>query len=392
MNTLQNKTFPKISPLSITGYNSTRQKFADKKSSVSLKKYALFVDYLNLNLSGVPKFNDKRLKVDFAERGTRHYNKRCTISFSGYEVGVLLYDPCNPEILKDSSQFKISNYLFYTIPTPKLYKFIKLVLSALNLQYTSISRMDVALDLQNNQHNLQNVAKRMFSSELLTSGREKNIQYHAITKKGVSSLTGFSVGKRTSPRFLRVYDKTLENLEGNKEYITTAHKELGFNGQIWRYEYQLNNKFFRDLNTDLKTILSNKGLLDLYNTANNNYFQLKINTGKSQINKEKDYNFLCEKSLKYCISNKTNLIDRLKRNIKETLIGQKRMVKGLLRSYFSSRQRIEYILPLKIILNDFSLFDWWDKKLPFYLDEFKKKQIIKEFDRNQFNNDFALEV
>ena len=84
------------------------------------------------------------------------------------------------------------------------------------------------------------------------------------------------------------------------------------------------------------------------------------------------------------------VIGKLKRTIKETFIGQQRMIKGLLRSYFSSGHDIRFLLPVRGILDTFDLWEWYNMKVPQYIQEFREREKIKIIDLKQYELDFKL--
>src|SRR5690606_9132211 len=137
----------------------------------------------------------------------------------------------------------------------------------------------------------------LITGEKLVKGREKNISAHHITKKGRGQFNGFTVGKRTASRFLRVYNKTvaLQQPTQPKPYIVEWHKNNGLEAlegsDIWRFEYQLNSTFFTYLRKYGKNItftaFEPQSLIELIELAEKNHFEIVENTGKSETNKEK---------------------------------------------------------------------------------------------------------
>jgi DNA relaxase NicK len=291
----------------------------------------------------------------------------------------------------------LENHLFYTRPLEAIKNQLEEVTELMGLSFKNFNRLDVALDFQEDTHNVNDLLRSICANEVLISGREKDINIYSQTKKGKMSFQGIRIGARTSSRFLRIYNKTLESKKVLKTYINEAWLSLGFDSTevnpVWRYEYQLSSKYLRDVEgLTLDVVFSNDGLFNLLKAANTNHFDLKHNTNKSEVNKERTYSFLCWSAVSASVGVVFKVLKKLKRTIKETLIGQQRMAKSLLRSYFSTGQRLEYILPLKLMLNDFDLWQWFGTKLPFYIDEFKKAQLFKTLDMSQLRNDLQYQI
>lgn len=368
-------------------------KVADKYNGYQLdrvSKYGLFMDYLIINLEGIPVLKADGLKADVQEYGTKVFKERVNLTFEGQKFGVLTYSPRSRIIREDLCQLKIENHLFYTMSLEALREMIERALVVLSLEYVAVNRLDIALDFNESTHCTKNMIQRLNNGTVLISGREKEVQLNAVTKKGVMTFQGIRIGSRTSSRFLRIYNKTIEKEKVVKTYISDAWEKIGIkeneNNHVWRYEYQLSGTFVNSLNgVDLETIFSRIGLFNVLRKANKNHFQLKINTGKTEVNKEQDFNYVNFNEVARSMGVIVGDIVPLKRTIKETLIGQQRVLKSLLRNYVSGGQMETYIPTIKAIVKSFDLADWFYKKLPYYLDEFQQAQMFKDFDRELLN-------
>jgi len=277
----------------------------------------------------------------------------------------------------------------------KIGALLKELYRSMGLAFKSFNRVDVAVDFCGVSHDVEGVVRSLAVNALRVSGRKKAINFYSETVKGNTVYEGVKIGSRTSSRFLRIYHKTKELKSNLKTYILDSWAALGLDkSNVWRYEYQINAAFLRDLEgLTIDSLMTKDGIYSLLKKAQNNHFELRYNTGKKEVNKEKPFYMFDWDVLENTVKTVASEIKKIKRVVKETFIGQQRMIKGLLRSYFSKRQkRIEYLLPLKIMLNDFDLWEWFGKKLPFYIDEFSKKMIIGEADLRTFNDDFIVEI
>ncbi len=356
--------------------------------------YAFNLDYLIFNLRGNPILDTSNdLLVNVAEYGTKVFKHRAEIKYKGEIFGTIVYRPRSTVLDKDLVQMQLQNHLFYTKSPNELREITENVIKLLNLEYDGLNRADLALDFMGNQHDIPNFLKGIFDGKFLIAGREKDVNVYTKTKKGRIDFTGIQIGKRSSSRFCRIYNKSVEMQRGTlKPYITTMWEKLNLSGEIWRYEYQLSNKFLREIeDLTLENIFDKNFLFGLMEMARKNHFEVKNNTGKSELNKEKNHNFIDFDKVRENIKASAKAVGRLVRNIKETFIGQQRMVKGLLRSYFSSGHDIRFLLPIRRILNDFNLWDWYNRKFSDYLREFRDKEKIIYMDYYQYEKDFKLE-
>ena len=372
----------------------TSPKCPARSNGVQLEsKFGLFLDYLIINCKGTPRFDSNILGFDHLENGGRNFSKRVKISYGAIDFCNMVYEPYSNVIDSELCQLQLSNQLFYMFPLDKLYAILDKVIINLGLEFDKFNRVDVALDFEGDKFNIEPTLAFVDMGVLRVAGREKAMNFYNSTKNGLISREGVQVGKRDSSRFLRLYNKTVEMQSNYKRYIKTQWDNIGFEGNVWRYEYQLNSKFLRTVEgLDLEQVFTKQGLFELFELANKNFFELRYNTGQKETNKERPYHIFDWEVIKEKCEVVTKVLKRIKRVVKETLIGQQRMIKGLLRSYVSTRQRIEYILPLKIMLNDYDLWEWWGKKLPYYLDEFDREGFIKSFDRKLFNEDMLTEI
>lgn len=356
-------------------------------------KYAFVCDWLTLNLEGVPNVEEiNRLEFIPEETGTRNHKFRGDVVYNGLKVGILTFGTKQEIMDSKWCQFKLYNSLFYTMPSKQLHEIVDLVLLELGLKFVGVSRLDLALDFVGLDHNIELLLNAINTKLFRLSGRQKKITIHSETKNGVAEIEGASFGKRKSLKYARIYNKSKEN-DGQKLYINEFHKMHGLTGEIWRIEFQLSNGFFRDIEgVTLKSLFDMVYLFGVFEKAFDGYLDVRQNTGKTEVNKEKSIFWLNLDFIKKQMGYGVKKIQKLKRLIIPTKIGQMRMIKGLLRSYMSTYQTSEYIAPLRQIIEDFDLLGWFRQKLPDYMQEFHKAQLIRSFDIEQFNNDlkFAL--
>lgn len=356
--------------------------------------YALNIDYLILNLSGNPITDSQNdLTIDLADYGTKVYQHRATLTYKGEVFGSMVFKPRSVILDENLVQLQLENHLFYTSSPAQLRKKVNEVIDILGLDFIGVNRLDIALDFSQEQHDIPNLLRGIFNGDFLISGREKDVNVYTKTKRGKIDFTGIQIGKRSSSRFCRIYNKSIEMQTGTlKPYISSHWDSMGLSGNIWRFEYQLSNKYLSEQDgLSLDVLFSKNFIYNLLQKARSNHFEIKENTGKSEVNKEKTFNFIDFEKVGQVIGLINGAIGKLRRTIKETFIGQQRMIKGLLRSYFSSNHDVRFLLPIRRILNDFELWEWYDTKISIYLAEFRDREKIKLMDLSRYQMDFQLE-
>jgi hypothetical protein len=302
------------------------------------------------------------------------------------------------------AQLQFENNLFYTLSNDALKGIINAFCDETNYLFKSVNRLDICLDKSDINNSYRNLYSNVVSGNYLISGRPKNLQSYFETYKGKSILNGFQIGKRTSDKIIRCYNKTLSLQLTEKPYINEYYANNGLkNDNVWRFEYQLNSAFFRGLNEYSKAnvnisqamtwgIFDKANLYELLKIANKGFFELRENTGKSQINKEKlitlfDFDYLQSQITKF-----NPIIRRLKKVVLSSTTIKKRLAKSLFREYYANNQDISYIVALNLLLEDMDmttenpLLIWFQNKLHFYLHEFRtKEKLVNDFDSELFH-------
>lgn len=375
--------------------------------TIEKKDVLINIDYLILNFEGAP-FGDFPENSDFKavhfDYGTKIFENRSEIFYKNEKIGQMMCKPRASIMDENLAQFQLENHLFYTKSLKEIENIIVEYTDETKYTYKSINRLDIALDSQDKNNTYRTLFDSLMAGSMLISGRKKNIQAYFETYKGKSVLNGMQVGKRTSDRLLRIYNKSLSLQLTEKPYINEFYKNNSFvNENVWRFEFQLNSSFFRFLKQYAQTkkqteqdmtwgIFSVAGLFELLKIATKGFFEIHENTGKSQINKEKkisifDYDALCKKA-----TNQTVIFKKLKKTMLSNTTIKKRLAKSLFREYYSNDQDISYIIALNMVLqsqdmtNDKKLSLWFKNKIHFYLHEFKtKEKIIKQFAHELFN-------
>lgn len=384
-----------------------RHQVKTKLKTNRVKTTLINIDYLIMTLEGQP-FGEFPESSNFTlkpyEYGTKIFELRADLYYLDIKVGVYTAKPRSAILSDYLAHLQIENNLFYTFSNQELKTLLTQFCDETKYIFKSINRLDICLDKCDKNNTYRSLYGNIIDSNYLISGRPKNIQSYFETYKGKSILNGFQVGKRTSDKIIRCYNKTLSLQLTEKPYINEYYSNNGLkNDNIWRFEFQLNSAFFRGLNEHSKAnenisqtmtwgIFDKVNQYELLKIATKGFFELRENTGKSQINKEKliilfDYDHLQNEISKF-----TPIIRRLKKVVLSSTTIKKRLAKSLFREYYSNNQDVSYIVALNLLLEDMDmttekpLLNWFKNKYYFYLHEFRtKEKIIIDFNTELFN-------
>ncbi|PWB22554.1 hypothetical protein [Flavobacterium sp. HTF] len=384
-----------------------RHQTKTKLKTNKLKTTLINIDYLILNLEGQPfgEFpENSKFRLKPYDYGTKIFEIRADLYYEDLKIGIYTAKPRSAIISEQLAQLQIENNLFYTLTNDTLKSIINDFCNETQYNFKSINRLDICLDKSDVNNSYRNLYSNIVGGNYLISGRPKNLQSYFETYKGKSILNGFQIGKRTSDKIIRCYNKTLSLQLTEKPYINEyyANNDLK-NDNVWRFEYQLNSAFFRGLNEHSKAdtkvsqsmtwgVFDKANLYELLKIANKGFFELRENTGKSQINKEKlimlfDFDFLQSQISKF-----NPIIKRLKKVTLSSTTIKKRLAKSLFREYYANNQCVSYIVALNLLLEDMDmltekpLLTWFKNKLHFYLHEFRtKEKLVNDFDSELFN-------
>lgn len=372
-----------------------------------MNKILINIDYLILNLEG-QIFGDclesSDFKINWFDYGTSIFKRRGEVHYKNEKIGILTSEPRSKILNENFAQIQLENHLYYTKSHNELQKIIELFLDETNYHFKGINRLDICVDKNDDINMYRDLHSNILNGLFLLSGRPKNIQSYYETFKGKSVLNGFQIGKRTSSKLVRVYNKTLSLQLTEKPYINEWHKKNGLQTEnIWRLEFQLNSTFFTDLNKHSShdknvkekitwNLFQIQTLFELFKIAKNGFFDIHYNTGKSQINKEQQFNFLDVNEIQQTYTTAKSIVLKTKNVAISSTTIKKRLAKSLFREYYSNHQDLSYVIALNMILEDIDvltdkpLFNWFNGKIKHYLFEFQNKDKIRRpFNKSLFN-------
>lgn len=352
--------------------------------------------------------------------GTKTFTNKYDVLYGGERIGTLCNTPRSNIIPEKLNQFQFENHLFYSQSLIDLKALTTDLVSYHNLTFTSVNRLDVAFDINDDENYYRKLQNDLITGVCRLSGRKKSFTSHNEFIKGICINNGFTVGQRSSSKYLRVYNKSLSLEVNEKQYILDYYKANNFsNSNVWRFEYQLNSTFF----TNLKNFGHDKDFFDVTNEklvlpfedltwcifdyatlikmvimANEKYFVIKQNTGLKQINAEQTIPNILD--FEYLLSNLGSYnptIVKLKKTHIPNLTKRKRLAKSLFREYVCNQQNVTYIVALNRLLDELNpfdgtrLYDWFEKKLSFYLAEFRQvEKMTYTFDYSLYSEQINL--
>jgi hypothetical protein len=381
-------------------------------------KTLLSIDYLIINLMGdlTPnKSINSFCPFDFidAPYGTKTFTNKHIVKYKDEIIGSVLSVPRSNIIPEKLHQFQFENHVFYSKSLTEIKQIIHELTDFYNLEFTGINRLDVAFDINDTNDYYRTLQNSVTNGTLRLAGRKKSFSTFNELVQGVCINNGFNLGSRSSSKFLRVYNKSLSLEINEKQHILDYYKANNFeNRNVWRFEYQLNSTFFTNLKNyghdkdffdqskekqklpfeDCTWSIFDYGaLINLVIMAQKNFFELRENTGKSQINKENTVPFILD--FDYLLETKATInptFVRLKTTHVPSIVKKKRLAKALFREYCANFQNVTYVVALNRLLSEINPFDgnpltdWFDDKMKFYLAEFK------ELEKMDLKFDFAL--
>lgn len=364
----------------------------------------LTIDYLILNFKGSLRENKSSLyKEDVPtpfstvkhQYGNKTFADVYDLFFHDEKIAVINSVPRSSIIDSTLVQIQFENHLFYTYSLRELGDLVITICDYFDIRFEGINRLDIAHDRNDLQNTYIQTYLDLIDSKKKLKGREKDVNAYMITNNGRTVFNGFTVGKRSSSRMLRIYNKTkqLQLPKYPKPYINDYFTKNSLvntdNCPVWRYEYQLNSTFFtylreRDQHVTYQ-IFDLDFLLQLIQMAEKNHFEIVQNTGKTETNKEKqsvlnDWDALA----KHLKSKSRFTAKKITKAFEPSITIQKRLIKGLFRQYYINGQ-FTFIDALTTVVIQYSLQDWFYDKYQFYVMEFQSKEKLKgRFKEDEF--------
>ena len=243
----------------------------------------LTIDYLILNLKGSLTEQKQGLEVyknEFVnpftlikhEYGNKTFSEVYDLIHENEKIGIIQAVPRSNIIANDLIQFQYENHLFYTHTLQTLSQIIYCFSDYFAVTFEGINRVDIAKDECKPTQYFNDLFLNITTGNLKIKGREKNVQAYYLTHNGITDFNGFSIGKRNSSRFLRVYNKTkaLQIPTNPKPYINQYFEKYGRDflvGLIYGDQiYLKSNRKVGKIVSDLISNFKDDEALDNYET------------------------------------------------------------------------------------------------------------------------------
>lgn len=193
------------------------------------------VPYINYETIGHTKY-----QVEKQPYQTRHFKRIYTILQGGEEVATLVSEPHSSIMQFDSGLLKINNKFLYQAD---LMEWVKQLLKDLELEFRSISRIDLAVDFQKFARGLrpEQFIRNFMNDKYLKVGKAKGRASFVTTAKGKDYET-LKFGSEQSDITYYLYNKSKEMREVKlKPWIEDNWYANGWDGKtdVWRLEFSL---------------------------------------------------------------------------------------------------------------------------------------------------------
>lgn len=362
------------------------------------KSHIIGLDYLELNIIGsLPFLSDEE---EFAQgnftfihsgKRTKNFEAVFQIYYKNEVFALAQLFPREGNVLDANMQLvKLDNQLFYS--EPNLYEAICEYLIEFDLVYQNITRCDVYLDTYGfaNGMTLNQLDYLLDNGDIISSTRVKDKAKHSGKVEGVFMTTGFSWGKRASSKYLRIYNKTLELLKSDKQYISEFHKQNGLTKHdVYRFEYQLKNEFFKQIqNFDLEHLFDTQGLFEVLDMARKGHFEFRFEDGQKRNDRKKEVELFNWDQLRCLPQFVYDYVKLRKRHSSETTYSAKRQAAILFKGYITFYQDWKLLRGMFAILNRYDLGEWWGKKESKYKKQYlQSRSVLYEFNETVYIND-----
>ncbi|MBI1836840.1 MAG: hypothetical protein HYR91_06195 [Flavobacteriia bacterium] len=315
---------------------------------------------------------------------TKNFDKCMNVYYHGEFVMVVTCQSNSELILKGRAHVKIENHLFYSDTAKEVFEAFK---EAFNINSLKISRVDIACDgvyLHNflnqflygknctiNHVNIGRVRDLDNITPILPN--REDIKNNQFSNYYIGNLGNKSVGSSRSNKFARYYNKSRElKSHGKKEYIENYYKINGFEGEVFRYEIQLNATAISEI-MELKyhEIFDKQVIEKIFRTSNEQFFEFYYKTDKkvSRCPRVEMFEGIGE-----------GKFQKIKRKVKRTL---KTVQIAIKRLYHEIRvgaieiieEQINIDDTIELLLQRFNLREWYETKFPYWDYEIKKEKI-----------------
>lgn len=210
--------------------------------------HCISLDYLEISYEfELPTFSTTNVKpfylnkdtyIQLTDNTSKYFNSSGYLFINNDYIGDIRYNPKERSFIPSNTvHLKLSNHLLYT----QYFKYyLEYISDVIGMKYNHILRLDIANDLVG--HNvLQFMKTYENSSIIICKGKPKDISKRLSGKK--TQIIHF--GSITSDKYIKIYNKAVDLIAGNKEYIKEYWDKNGIDysvGNVERLELTLQKK------------------------------------------------------------------------------------------------------------------------------------------------------
>lgn len=296
--------------------------------------------------------------------GSQFYLDRFNLYYQGELFGTLELNPRNQKLFdKHQGQFKIENRLLYTKDWLDSYKDIY---NNCNWTHRSLTRTDIAIDGEAGQRGFDYSIKGITGRTIKRKGK---------TRIGLDDIDGqgdahkIKIGSLKSDKYGKIYCKTDELEQSNKQYISQFWESSGLNNtdKVWRYEISLRSGIGN--NYDWQRLDDLDYLASIVKTETKNWFEFYY-MGKDK-NKHRVYKNASIEIIDW-ESIKAELLPKTKATDPSQIHKVKTLVKNTLYFNYIGKTSIDTTHILELV-GEYSLHKWLDVRIDFWHDEWDKE-------------------
>ncbi|MFY0654478.1 MAG: hypothetical protein JXQ96_20750 [Cyclobacteriaceae bacterium] len=376
--------------------NLTASKYNGSPFDKNQFKFTVGLDYLTLNLMGKLPIEADEVEVLESgfrfinlERPSKHFLTMFNLYYDENLIGVLLAYPREGNKLKpETIQLKIENQNFYD--GTDLKQILQNFFSSFLVEFKNITRIDVYLDSYGFQNgcSLNAFDYLLDEGKVISNTRVKDKSKYSNKKDGAFQTTGFGWGSRSTGRYLRIYNKTLELSQGSKPWIENHHRINGLVDQdVFRFEYELRNAFVKNIQQfDWLHIFDPEGIFELLDIARKDHFSFVIEDGKSRNARKEPFELFDWSSLRELPEFVYDYSWKRKKPIGYSRRSMQVLVGSLFKHYVFNFQPESTLKEIKEILNHYELSFWFEKQVGEYLNKYLSlRKTHYEFDHSKLN-------
>lgn len=347
------------------------------------------LDWFEINLKGYPKLNSKIFNFELQENETRHMKYLYKVFYDSTLIGEFSTCSKNSFLSPDTSFFKFENYVLYTFDIDTLKFFIDNLLFETCTKFNNFVRVDLALDT--NSVFVNEFIELFKNNKIHDKGRIQDFNFHFHQKKinGKNLINQINFGSKFSSKYAKLYNKSLELETSNKLYIKDYfNNNFGTDKNIWRLEFTLKSKFFKDLEYfNWKDIFHIKKQVNLIKLCKKNFFEFVYTSSKKRNDSKDEYKLI---DFDLLISSKKRITKRKILKVKtKSKISQMLTARAFFKEYIFSTQDNNYLIPFLNVLQRYDLFNDVKKRLKYWIPELMNDLIEKyDFDEFYFNKCF----